>query len=100
MRSSVLAFLFCLFSVANAQIITLQKTMQCGDVGIIVNTLQQKFGEVPVWISQDDEKVTTYMLTENINAPSWTLLQMTTTIACVVGSGKSTNQVHKTWPKV
>ena len=100
MRYSVLAFLFCLFSLANAQIITLQKTMQCGDVSIIVNTLQQKFGEVPVWISQDDENITTYMLTENINAPSWTLLQMTTTIACVVGSGKSTNQVHKSWPKV
>lgn len=100
MQKIVLAFLFCLFSVANAQIINLHKKMQCGDVVVIVKTLQEKYGEQPVWISQDTEKITTYMLTENVKAPSWTLLQMTETIACVLGSGNSTNQVEKIWPKV
>lgn len=94
MRILALAFLFCLSSIANAQVITLQKQIQCGELVTIINILQQKFGEQPVWISQDAEKLTTYMLTENVKTPSWTLLQMTETIACVIGSGKSANQLN------
>lgn len=90
MRILALAFLFCLYSVANAQQFQLRKVMICDRKEVVFETLVNQFQEVPQWTGKDVKDGTTYVLTSNPKDGSWTLVQMDKDVACVMGLGTDT----------
>jgi len=90
MRIPALAFLFCLYSVANAQQFQLRKVMICDRTEVVFETLFKQFQEVPQWTGKDVKDGTTYVLTSNTKDGTWTLVQMDKDVACVMGLGTDT----------
>jgi hypothetical protein len=87
MRILLLAFLFCLHSVANAQQFQVKKVMICDKSEIVFKVLHNDFEETPQWYGKDVKNGTTYVLTANLKDGTWTLIQMDKDIACVMGIG-------------
>jgi hypothetical protein len=89
MRIIALAFLFCLTSsIANAQAFEAKKPVLCDDVRRILKGLTENYNEKPVWTARNPEDDTRFALFVNNKDGSWTLLQMTSEIACIIGVGQ------------
>jgi hypothetical protein len=88
MRISIaLAFLFCLHSVANAEVFQLKKVMICDKSEIVFEKLASEFKETPAWAGKDVQDSSGYVVTVNQETGAWTLLQYDKDIACVLGVG-------------
>ena len=89
MRSTTMAFLFCLISsIAHAQeIIDLQKPLKCSDAQIVMNYFVDTHKETPVWVGKSVHN-THITLLVNKQTRSWTMIEYDTTIACVLGAGE------------
>lgn len=89
MRSTAMAFLFCLISpIANAQeIINLNKQMKCSDVQSVMNYFQSTHNEVPVWVGKTVHG-THITLLANKEKRSWTMVEYDSRLACVLGAGE------------
>lgn len=89
------AFLFCLTStIANAQsskYFETVKSVPCDDARLIIKGLMERYGEVPVWGAKDLRDESRYLLTVNEKNGSWTLLQYTPELACILGAGTESN---------
>ena len=94
-KQATVAFLFCLTgSIANAQsdkYVETTKPVVCDDAKKIISGLMQQYGEVPVWTARDAREQSRYLLTVNAKTGSWSLLQYTPEIACVLGVGTESN---------
>ena len=89
MRTLVMAFLFCLSStIANAQPFETRKPVLCDDVKTLIRGLTENYNEKPVWTARNPVDDTRFALFVNNKDGSWTLLQMTTEIACIIGVGQ------------
>ena len=89
MRTVALAFLFCLTSsIAYAQAFESSKPVLCDNVQSIIRGLTENYNEKPVWTARNPVDDTRYALFVNAKEGSWTLLQMTTEIACIIGVGQ------------
>ncbi len=89
MRTLALAFLLCLTGpIANAQAFQSQKPVICDDIKKIIGSLNQNFKEKPVWVAKDENDETRYSLFVNQKTGSWTLIQFTSTVACILGVGE------------
>ena len=89
MRSTTMAFLFCLISsIAHAQeIIDLQKPLKCSDAQVVMNYFVDTHKETPVWVGKSVHN-THITLLVNKQTRSWTMIEYDTTIACVLGAGE------------
>jgi hypothetical protein len=91
LKQATLAFLFCLTgSIANAQVNNFTETSKsvvCDDARKVVSLIMERYKEIPMWTAQDGDKESRYMLLANPDTGSWTLLQYTPQVACVLGVG-------------
>lgn len=94
-KKVTVAFLFCLTStIANAQtdkFYESSKPVLCDDAKSIVSGLMKNWGEMPVWTAKDAEDQSRYLLLINSKKGTWTLLQYTPDIACVLGVGSESD---------
>lgn len=94
---TAVAFLFCLTStIANAQketYFSAHKEVFCDNAKKVVSALMEKWGELPVWTAKDGQDDTKYLLLVNPKTQSWTLLQFTPEVACILGLGENSNLV-------
>ena len=89
MRTVIAAFLFCLTSsIAYAQAFESSKPVLCDNVQSIIRGLTENYNEKPVWTARNPVDDTRYALFVNDRKGTWTLLQMTTEIACIIGVGQ------------
>ena len=89
MRTVIAAFLFCLTSsIAYAQAFESSKPVLCDNVQSIIRGLTENYNEKPVWTARNPVDDTRFALFVNAKEGTWTLLQMTTEIACIIGVGK------------
>jgi len=88
MRQLALAFLFCLSSsIANAQpTVQLDKPVTCSTLKTVVEQLKGIYGEEPNWTGFGHSSK--YMMFVNPKTQSWTLVEYTDTIACIIGTGE------------
>jgi hypothetical protein len=74
---------------ALAEPVTVDKPVVCERADIVIKELLQRFKEVPVWQGDDPENPgSRYALLLNKENFTWTLLQYSDRIACVLGSGE------------
>jgi len=89
----VVAFLFCLTStIANAQsesYFSSQKQVLCDDTKKVISSLTQTWGEQPVWTAKDGQNDSRYLLLVNPRTRTWTFLQYTPEVACILGLGEA-----------
>lgn len=96
MRYLTLAFLFCLTSsIANAQSFETSKPVICDNTQRVIKVLLEKYNEKPVWAAVNPEDDTRFSLFVNSKTGSWTLLQMTSKIACIIGVGEGSTMLGK-----
>jgi len=88
MHRSVMAFLFCLASsIANAQPFQIEKQLLCDKTEQVFSALKEKFQEEPVWLGDDLGNDSKYALFVSITKGTWTLLQFTPEVSCILGVG-------------
>ena len=89
MRTSTMAFLFCLTSsIANAQSFQTTKPVICDKPQVILKALTEVYNEKPMWTAKDGGNDSRYSLFVNEKTKDWTLVQMTPDIACILGVGE------------
>jgi hypothetical protein len=96
MRKTIAAFLLGLISfVAYADTsIIIDKPVICSDPKTVIETVSgPDWKEQPVWVGlgETDSK---YVMMVNSKTKTWSMVQFTDTIACIVGSGKSSNLIN------
>jgi hypothetical protein len=66
--------------------LTIDRTLVCDDTKKIVNELMRgDYKEVPIWGGLDES--TKFMVLANSNTGTWTIIQFTPGIACLLGAG-------------
>jgi len=89
-----MAFLFCLVStVANAQPFQTNKPVICDDSKTVIKFLSERYGERLIWMANDAQDLSKFGLFVNEKTKTWTMLQFTPEIACVVGLGKDSTLI-------
>ena len=92
MKKIALAFLFCLASsIANAQAFQSNKPLICNSADVIFQTLTETYNEKPVWMAKGEG--TQFTLFVNKKEDSWTLVQFTAEVACILGVGKDSRML-------
>ena len=86
MRSMLLAFLFCLSSVANAQFLY-EYPIICDSTENILKSITGEFKETLTWGGRHINDNSAYSLWLNEKTGSWTLLKMTPEVSCILGVG-------------
>ena len=96
MRSTTMAFLFCLISsIAHAQeIVDLQKSLKCSDAQVVMNYFVDTHKETPVWVGKSVHN-THITLLMNRETRSWTVIEYDTRLACVLGAGEDKSASSK-----
>jgi len=69
------------------------KEVACGPSPQLLESIQSKFKEQPLWLGRDT--VTSYVLMVNAETREWTLVQFNDQIACIIGVGKDHTLVSK-----
>lgn len=94
MRSITVAFLFCLTStIANAQAFQTNKPVICDETKKVISALNEHWNEKLVWAANDGRDQSRYALFVNEKTKTWTMLQLTPEVACVVGVGDKSQMV-------
>ena len=94
MRRLAMAFLFCLYGlVANAQsVVQINKPVVCGTFNMIVEQITKTYGEEPQWNGSGAAGAagaeTKFTMLVNPKTQSWTLIEYTNTMACIIGTGE------------
>jgi len=94
MQKYIMAFLLCLTStVANAQPFETNKPVICNDSKTVITFLGERYGERLVWMANDGQDLSKFGLFVNEKTKTWTLLQFTPEIACVIGLGNDSKLI-------
>jgi hypothetical protein len=94
MRNITMAFLFCLISsIVYAQPFESRKPVLCDDAKTLLKALAENYNEKPVWTARNPVDNTRFGLFVNDKTGAWTLLQMTTEIACIIGVGEESELI-------
>lgn len=89
MRTVIAAFLFCLSSsIAYAQAFESRKPVLCDNVQTVIKGLTENYNEKPLWTARNPIDETRFALFVNNKEGTWTLLQMTSEVACIIGVGE------------
>ena len=87
-----MAFLLGLTSfVVYAQVVQVEKPVVCSNLKTIVETISQDFQEQPTWRGNDSRSK--YVMFSNSKTGTWTLIQYSDNVACVIGSGENGRQL-------
>ena len=93
MKKSLMVFLFCLTSsIANAQSNTefkeFNKTILCGPFETLLKNLKDDdIAEMPIWAGNDESQKSQWALFVNRKTRTFTVVQFTDSVACVIGTG-------------
>lgn len=94
MRYLTVAFLLCLASnVADAQPFESRKPVLCDNSKTLIQSLTENYNEKPIWTASNPVDNTRFALFVNAKTGSWTLLQMTPDIACIIGVGEESSLI-------
>lgn len=94
MNKFIVAFLLCLTStVANAQAFQTNKPVLCDDSKKIIEALVEKYGEKLIWMANDMQDKSKFGLFVNEKTNTWTMLQFTSEVACIVGLGENSKLI-------
>jgi hypothetical protein len=97
MKKRAVAFLFCLTStIANAQGTSefrqVNKPVVCGPIETILKHLTgPDVREMPFWTGKDDSRIGEYMVLINPKDDTFTIIQFSDKIGCIVGMGNKNN---------
>jgi len=92
MRTVAVAFLFCLASsIANAQSFQSNKPVVCDNVQKVIKALGENYEEKPIWMASGEN--TKFSLFVNQSTGSWTIIQFTSEVACILGVGNDSKLV-------
>ena len=85
----VSVILLPVLAVAQGPVIV-EKPVVCEKVEIILNSLTKEFSEKPVWLGESsDSKYSVFVDKKG----SWTIIQFTDRIACILGAGETSKQI-------
>ena len=91
MRNIICVFVFCISaSLASAQdIIEIPKKIKCSELVTVINYFTITFKETPIWVAKTTNNTYVTLLANN-DTKSWTLIEYSPVVACVlaVGLGK------------
>lgn len=94
MRILVVALLSGLYSiVANAQAFRVDKPVICDESKKIISALNEHWNERLIWTAGDAKDQSRYGLFVNDKTGSWTMLQLTPEVACIIGTGDKSQLV-------
>jgi hypothetical protein len=92
MHKLAMAFLLGLTSfLVRAQVVQVEKPVVCSNLKTIVETISGDFQEQPTWRGNDARSK--YIMFANSKTGTWTLIQYSDNIACVIGSGENGRQI-------
>ena len=86
MRMTILAFLVCLPSLANAQF-QYDYPLLCDSTANIVKSLGENWKETLTWTGKHTNDKSVYSLWTNEKVGNWTLLKMALEVSCILGTG-------------
>jgi hypothetical protein len=85
----VSVLLLPVLAVAQGPVIV-EKPVVCEKVEIILNSLTKEFSEKPIWLGESsDSKYSVFVDKKG----SWTIIQFTDKIACIIGAGESSREI-------
>ncbi len=91
-KAVVVAFLLGLTSsIANAQAFQATKPIICDETQKVIKSLTENYKEKPIWLATGEG--TKFSLLVNKETGSWTLLQFTAEVACILGVGKDSELI-------
>lgn len=89
MRAIAMAFLFCINStIANAESFQATKPVLCDDAKKVLDSISKDYNERLTFVAKDAGDKSRYILLSNEKTGSWTLIQMTAQVACILGVGE------------
>jgi hypothetical protein len=91
----ILAVLFTVTHAA-AETRRLNKPVVCESTEKVFRTMAEEFGETPQWRGATSEQGTSTVLTVNPKTGSWTLIEYTSVMACVIGVGENSSSAWGT----
>lgn len=93
-KAIIAAFLFCLTSsIASAQIET-KKPVLCFPINELLKEIKL-VGEEPIWTGPSTDGDSVYALLVNKKDNTWTIIQFSEKMGCVLGMGKKSKLVFK-----
>ena len=95
MRTLYMAFLFCLTSsIADAQnAYQSNKPVICDSLKNVTSVMKEQYGEEPIWVGDDLQDTSKYVMLANFQTKTWTFVQFTKDWACVLGTGTGGSQL-------
>ena len=79
---------------ASAEPIQINKPVTCENTLLIFQALVEQAGEKPIWVGKGDGKDTSRtVILANEKTKSWTIVQFDKNMACVLGSGVSSQLI-------
>jgi hypothetical protein len=85
-----------LTTLAHAEPRTLNKPVVCESTAKVFRTMLEEFGETPQWRGVNAQQGTSTVLTVNTKTGSWTLIEYTAVMACVIGVGENSSSAWGT----
>jgi hypothetical protein len=90
MKSILVTVLLGLSSIVYAQPFQLEKPLVCGETASLMEVLRgSEFKEIPFWFGADSDSANKFMMVVNEKTKTWTMIQFTGKVACILGSGDS-----------
>lgn len=90
MQKLITTLIFCLFvNVVHAQTFEAEKPVVCDSTRTVIKFLTERYNEKHIWVGKSGDDDSYYGLLVNMKTGSWTLLQYTKDIACILGAGSS-----------
>ena len=84
---SLIYFLLFVPALVLAQIVTVPKSVQCGEARLILTYLTEEFEEKPFHLLKTDSESTIGLLV-NSKTKTWTLVEFNSQIACILSTGR------------
>ena len=79
---------------ASAQSVQINKPVTCDSTLLVFQALLEQAGEKPIWVGKGDGTDTSRtVILANEKTKSWTIVQFDKNMACVLGSGLSSQQI-------
>jgi hypothetical protein len=97
MKKSVLSLLFLpVFAVAQQtqpqESVTVNKPVICVQTEVLMSTLEKsEYQEIPYWMGTDSNSY--WALVVNEKTGTWTMIQFTQDVGCIVGAGSNSGTV-------
>lgn len=85
MKKFFLSILF-LPTVAFAEPVTLDKSVVCDTIETVIKALTKEYGEQAIWVGEKEKSTVAVLV--NTKTTSWTVIQFTENIACVLEEGE------------